>query len=69
VDKALAGRRRVYFTHGGWQEAPVYSRSALLAGAEISGPAVVEEKAAAALVGTGESLRVDEYGNLVIRVV
>ena len=68
VDKALTGRRRVYFTHGGWQEAPVYSRSALLAGAEISGPAVVEEKAAAALIGTGESLRVDEYGNLVIEL-
>jgi N-methylhydantoinase A len=68
VDQALKERRRVYFTHGGWLETPVYDRAALLAGANLTGPAIVEEKAAAALVGPGETLRVDEYGNLIIEL-
>jgi N-methylhydantoinase A len=59
-------RRRVYFTREGWQDTPVYDRDTLFAGAKLEGPALIEEKAAAALVGTGQTLRVDEYGNLII---
>jgi N-methylhydantoinase A len=66
VEKALKERRQVYFTWDGWIETPVYSRKALLAGAKLTGPAVVEEKDAAALVGPGQMLTVDDYGNLII---
>jgi N-methylhydantoinase A len=66
LEKALLETRDVYFTQGGWLKTPVYNRSALLAGAALTGPAVVEEKAAATLVGPDDTLRVDEYGNLVI---
>ena len=66
IEKALRQVRTVYFTQGGWLEAKVYDRAALLAGAVVTGPAVVEEKAAATLVGPDDTLVVDEYGNLVI---
>jgi N-methylhydantoinase A len=61
-------RRNVYFTGDGWQDAPVYDRNGLFAGAAIQGPALVEEKAATTLVGQGQSLTVDAYGNLIIDV-
>ena len=46
--EARQGMRRVYFEAaapggGGWHEAPVWHREALLAGNEITGPAVIEE--------------------------
>ena len=68
VEKALLHRRSVFFTQAGWLDTPVYDREELLAGAKISGPAVIEEKASAALVGPGETLLVDDYGNLVIEL-
>jgi N-methylhydantoinase A len=64
--EAVKESRRVYFTHGGWRDALVYDRAALSAGAKLQGPAIVEEKAAATLVEPGDSLHVDDYGNLVI---
>jgi N-methylhydantoinase A len=63
---AAKERRQVYFTRDGWQDTPVYDRDALFAGARLSGPALIEEKAAATLVGARQTLRVDEYGNLII---
>ncbi|MDR1134829.1 MAG: hydantoinase/oxoprolinase family protein [Clostridiales Family XIII bacterium] len=59
-------RRRVYFTGSGWLDAEVYDRAALPAGTRIKGPAIIEEKAASALVGEGRTLTVDDYGNLII---
>jgi N-methylhydantoinase A len=66
AEGALKERRQVYFTRDGWQDTPVYDRGALFAGLKLHGPALIEEKAAAALVGAGQTLRVDEYGNLII---
>ena len=68
INQAQLEEREVYFTRSGWLKTPIYDRKALLAGAEITGPAIVEEKAAATLVGPGDTLHVDEYGNLVITV-
>jgi N-methylhydantoinase A len=68
LDKALIENRSVYFTGGGWLETPIYDRNALLAGAKITGPAIIEEKAAATLVGANDALHVDDYGNLVIEL-
>jgi len=58
----------VYFERGGWAEAAVYRREGLLAGNVIRGPALVEEHASTTVVQPGDSLRVDEYGNLVISI-
>ncbi|MDR2759088.1 MAG: hydantoinase/oxoprolinase family protein [Spirochaetaceae bacterium] len=66
VEEAIKERRRVYFTRDGWQDTPVYDREALFAGVKLQGPALIEEKAAATLVSAGQTLRVDEYGNLII---
>lgn len=47
---------------------PIYQRSMLLAGNELAGPAIVEEPAATTILGPGDKLKVDLYGNLVIAI-
>jgi N-methylhydantoinase A len=66
IASALKERRSVYFSRDGWRDTPVYRREALLAGAELAGPAIVEERAASTLAGDGQALAVDDYGNLII---
>jgi len=66
---ALDGERRVY--HGkqhGWQMTPVYDRERLAAGVTLQGPAVVEEMSSTTVLAPTHSLRVDAYGNLIVRV-
>ena len=58
----------VYFRAGGWADTPVYIRERLLAGNEIAGPALIEEHASTTVVQPGDSLRVDELGNLQIDI-
>jgi N-methylhydantoinase A len=45
---------------------PVYERSTLGANAALAGPAIIEEMTATTVVTPGRSLRVDDWGNLVI---
>ncbi|MCL2392173.1 MAG: hydantoinase/oxoprolinase family protein [Oscillospiraceae bacterium] len=66
VEASLKDRRMIYFDPEGWVETPVYNRQTLLSGTRLDGPAVIEEKASAALVCPGQSLHVDTYGNLII---
>jgi N-methylhydantoinase A len=63
---ALKGTRDVDFDELGRHESSTYERSRLGAGAELDGPAVIEEPAASTVVFPGQRLRVDEYGNLII---
>jgi N-methylhydantoinase A len=63
---ALKGAREVDFDELGRHESRIYERELLGAGAEVEGPAVVEEPAASSVVFPGQSLRVDEYGNLIV---
>ena len=65
---ALRGRRRAYFEAGGWVEAAVFQREALLAGNRISGPALIEEHATTTVLQPGDTLQVEPYGNLDISV-
>jgi N-methylhydantoinase A len=62
-----SGRRRVWF-EGGWVEAPVYRREHLPVGAELEGPAIVEQLDATTLIEPGDRVRVDALGNLEITV-
>ncbi len=60
------GQREVLFDDKIWRETPVYYRSKLKAGFTGSGPMLVDEKTATTVVLPGQSLTVDEYGNLII---
>ena len=58
----------MYFEQRGWQMTPVYQRAALLAGNLIKGPALIEEHASTTVLQPGDTLRVEQYGNLDIAV-
>ena len=63
---APEGERAVYFDElGRYEETPVFDRYALRAGAEIAGPAIVEERESTVVVGPGARIKVDGRGNLV----
>jgi N-methylhydantoinase A len=62
-----AASRQVWF-EGGWHETKVHRREALLPGTRFTGPAVVEQLDTTVLVEPGQSVEVDELGNLIIDV-
>jgi N-methylhydantoinase A len=68
ADASLAaadrGTRRVWFS--GWQEACIYDRLALPVGAEIRGPAILEQPDATTVVDPGLVARVDILGNVIV---
>jgi N-methylhydantoinase A len=66
--EGFRGTRPVYFVGTGWVETPTYHRPALKAGNGIAGPALIEEHASTTVVHPGDSVTVDEFGDLVIRV-
>ncbi len=62
-----AGDRPAWFEEtGGFTATRVLDRAGLAAGAEIEGPAIVEEAEATSLVPPGMTARIDARGNLVI---
>jgi N-methylhydantoinase A len=69
---ATLGARRVFFEgrdpadRGGWAEAQVLAREALLAGNEIEGPAVIEEVSATTVLYPGDKARIDASGVLLV---
>ena len=52
----------------GFVEVPVYDRYRLPPGAQLAGPAIVEEREATTVVGPGDVLEVDGHHNLVMAV-
>ena len=66
--EAQVGERRLYFRDTGekGRVCPVYDRARLGAGPVVTGPAVVEEDYSTTVVYPGQSLTVDDHGNLVI---
>ena len=59
--------RKVWF-EAGWLETAVYDRTRLPLGAEIAGPAILEQLDATTVVEPGDRARVDEHGNVLITV-
>ena len=59
------GTRRVRFDRT-WHETPIYDRLALPIGAEIAGPAMLEQADATVVVDPGLVARVDRFGNLIM---
>jgi N-methylhydantoinase A len=68
VSDALKGERDVDFDELGRHESRIYERARLGAGGVLDGPAIVEEPAASTVVFPGQTLQVDEYGNLLIEL-
>ena len=67
--RARKGTRRAYFPNaGGMVDCPVYDRYALVADMRIEGPALVEERESTSVVGVGDTMRVDRWGNLVAEI-
>lgn len=67
LERARMGERRSYFgATAGWLESPVYDRDLLPAGTTFTGPALVEEMSSTTVIGPGQHVTVDAYGNLII---
>lgn len=64
--RACLERRSVYFSEAGRVDTLVYSRSALEAGNQFAGPALVEQYDSCTLVAPGWLAQIDPYGNIVM---
>ncbi len=65
-EAARKADRRVDFDADGLHECAVYERELLPAGFSAPGPAVIEEPSSTTLVHPGQTVTVDEWGNLLI---
>ncbi len=67
---AVKGRRRIAIDgYGSDLDAAVFDRAKLAAGAQIPGPALIEEWTSTSLILPDQRATVDEYGNIIIRRV
>jgi len=66
-DRGERGWRRVIFEVNAL-DCPIYLRSGFKAGDRLKGPAVIEDLGATILVYPGDSMQVNEFGQLVIEV-
>jgi N-methylhydantoinase A/oxoprolinase/acetone carboxylase beta subunit len=65
---AMTGQRPVFFGEPhGWRETPVYARDRLTPGARLTGPAIVEEAAATAVLHPGNRGEITAYGALIVQ--
>jgi N-methylhydantoinase A len=68
VDTAIRTRRPVYFASSGFVDCPIYDRYRLGAGAQVAGPAIIEEIDSTVVVHPRYSATVDEAGCLRLTV-
>jgi N-methylhydantoinase A/oxoprolinase/acetone carboxylase beta subunit len=69
VADAVRETRSAYFPEsGGYVETPAYDRYRLFPGAEIAGPAIVEERESTTVIPPGMAAECDEFGNLLVRL-
>jgi N-methylhydantoinase A len=65
--RARKGTRRAWFAEvDGYVDTPVYDRYALTPGAQLTGPAIVEERESTAVIGPGGRCRIDDGLALVV---
>ncbi len=54
--------------NNGWMETPIYNGSQLGVGAQLEGPAIINEQTTTVLIGVGDQLCIDVAGNYLIRL-
>ncbi len=64
---AAQGHRPVWFA-GAWHDTAIYARLDLPVGAEIAGPAILEQPDATTVIDPGHQARVDAWGNVIVTV-
>ncbi|MCQ4160203.1 hydantoinase/oxoprolinase family protein [Roseomonas sp. GC11] len=65
LEAARRGTRPVWF-EGAWHEAAIFARLELPVGAEVAGPAILEQPDATTVVDPGLIARVDRLGNVIV---
>lgn len=66
---ARTGSRPFYLSgKQAWADAPVYSRALLPVDATVRGTAIIEEMSSTVVVPHGAQVRVDQHGNLIMRL-
>ena len=66
-ESAVKGERKVYFPElGGFAATKVYDRYSLFPGAEMGGPAIVEERESTVVAGPNSLVKIDDHLNLVL---
>ncbi len=68
LDDAKKAPRKVWFKDAGFVETAIYERGLLPVGATFEGPAIVEQPDTTTVLPPRTNCRVDEYGNLIIKV-
>jgi len=68
IADAIKQTRSVDFDEQGVAETTIYDRDKLFAGAQIAGPAIIEESGATTVMFPDQSMTVDDYGNLHIAI-
>jgi N-methylhydantoinase A len=68
VAEAIRETRPAYFPETGFVATPAYDRYRLFPGAEIAGPAIVEERESTTVIPPGMAAVCDEFGNLLVRL-
>jgi N-methylhydantoinase A len=68
VDDARSRVSKVYFHGKGLIDTPDYTRDHLRYGDQVNGPARIEERASTTIVQPGDTMSVDQFGNLNIRI-
>jgi len=66
-EDALKGTRKTYFGEG-FVDAGIYDRYRLTPGMTVKGPAIIEERESTTVVPPGDTLTIDEAGNLRIAI-
>lgn len=61
-------RRQAYFGSGNWTDTPIHLGQSLAAGAEIEGPAVIEEPTTTVVVFPGMTARRSAAGNYLLQI-
>jgi N-methylhydantoinase A len=68
LDNAALGVRQVWFDRD-WRDTRIWSRLALPAGAEVEGPAILEQPDATTVIEPGMIGRTDPLGNVIVTAV
>jgi N-methylhydantoinase A len=65
---ARKGTRQVYFPQTGFAPCAVYDRYSLIAGTQLAGPAVIEERESTIVAGPDARITVDKHLNVVMEI-